>query len=52
MITDSLSERSKKEWPKIYERLTGKKWDNPTKGPIKCETKIESLEEIINETDR
>jgi len=47
MITDSLSEKSRETWPEIYKKLTGRKWVSPKKDqPIKCEPKIESLEEI------
>jgi hypothetical protein len=47
-FVDSLSEKGRANWPEIYQRLTGKKWENPTKDKrgIKCETKLESLEEI------
>jgi len=26
---ESLSEKSRKEWEKLYEKLTGKKWQRP-----------------------
>ena len=47
-FTDLLSEKSKANWPEIYQRLTGKKWENPTKDErgITCETKLEDIEEI------
>jgi hypothetical protein len=47
-FVDSLSEQGKQNWAEIYKEFTGKKWENPTKDKrgIKCETKIESLEEI------
>ncbi len=43
-----LPESSKENWPEIYQRLTGRKWVPPKSGKpvIKCEAKIESLEEI------
>jgi hypothetical protein len=48
MITDSLSERSRKDWPEIYERLTGRKWENPIKDKraIHLEAKLEDTQEI------
>jgi len=47
MITDSLSEKSRENWPEIYKKLTGKEWVPPQKGrTIQCETKIEELPEI------
>ncbi len=47
-FTDCLSEDTREAWPEIYERLTGKKWENPTKDKrgITCETKLEDIEEI------
>lgn len=46
MITDNLSEKSRKDWPEIFERLTGKKWEKPTKDKrgITCEVKIDPKE--------
>jgi len=28
---ESLSEKSREEWEKLYEKLTGRKWQRPTK---------------------
>lgn len=43
-----LTEESRLNWPEIYKKFTGKEWENPTKEErgIKCETKIEDLQEI------
>jgi len=48
MITDSLSEKSRRDLPEIYKKLTGRKWVPPKKDnrAIHCETKIENVAEI------
>ena len=45
MIEDSLSEKSRKEWTEIYERLTGKKWRPKRKKDIDY-SELEGLPEI------
>jgi len=45
MIEDSLSEKSRKEWAEIYERLTGRKWQPKRKKDIDY-SELESLGEI------
>jgi hypothetical protein len=47
-FVDSLSEKGKQNWPELYEKLTGRKWENPTKDKraIHCEAKIEDISEI------
>jgi len=45
MIEDSLSEKSKEEWPKIFEKLTGRKWKPKRKKDIDF-SELESLPEI------
>jgi len=45
-IWKSLSEQSKPKWAELYEKLTGKKWEIPTKEPDKCETILEDVSEI------
>jgi len=45
---ESLSEKSREDWPEIYQKFKGKKWENPIKDErgIQAETKIEDIEEI------
>jgi len=47
-FVDFLSEKGKANWAEIYKQFMGKKWTPPKSGKraIKCEAKIESLEEI------
>jgi len=47
-FVELLSEQGKENWAQIYKQLTGKKWTPPMKDKrgIRCETKLESLEEI------
>jgi len=47
-FTDLLSEKGKENWALLYKKLTGKKWIPPKRSDraIKCEPKLESLEEI------
>jgi hypothetical protein len=46
MITDSLSEKSKKNWPEIYKKLTGKKWTPSKKDKRAIEVKLKGEENI------
>jgi hypothetical protein len=50
-LTDCLNEKSKKAWPEIYERLTGKKWERLTKNGrgIECDVVIKDVDKFMKE---
>jgi len=43
---EALSEKSKANWERLYQKYMRKKWEEPTKERVTCETKLEDLEEI------